>query len=190
MAAEPGFRRTEACLRNRLQRRSRVRPGLADKEGRDRMARLARLLSPPPRQRHHMGKPSFMRWPRKRHGDAVDADRPVAARGGGENVVEDAVGFRGCRVPELPLVWRAAAREDLARIIRYIAERNPVAARRMRGVIEDAVRPLTKHPLLFRPGRVAGTRELVAHPNYVIVYRVTDAAVEIVSVLHARQQYP
>jgi len=88
------------------------------------------------------------------------------------------------------LLWRAAAREDLARIVAYIAERNPAAARRMRRLIEEAVLPSTEHPYLFRPGRVAGTRELVAHPNYIIVYRVTDAAVEIVSVLHARQQYP
>lgn len=88
------------------------------------------------------------------------------------------------------LVWRAEARADLATIIRYIAERNPTAARRMRRLIEDAVSPLPAHPFLFRPSRVPGTRELVAHPNYIIVYRVTDNAVEIVNVLHARQQYP
>jgi toxin ParE1/3/4 len=88
------------------------------------------------------------------------------------------------------LVWRAAAREDLAKVINYIAERNPAAARRIRTLIEDAVLPLAKHPFLFRPGRVAGTRELVAHPNYVVVYRVTDETIEIVSILHARQQYP
>jgi toxin ParE1/3/4 len=88
------------------------------------------------------------------------------------------------------LVWRAAAREDLRRIIAYIAERNPPAARRMGALIESAVLPLPRHPYLFRPGRVEGTRELVAHPNYIIVYRVTDNAIEIVSVVHARQQYP
>ena len=88
------------------------------------------------------------------------------------------------------LIWRAAARDDLARIIRFIAERNPEAARRMRALIADAVRPLAEHPDLFRPGRVAGTRELVAHPNYIIVYRVRDETVEIVSVVHARREYP
>jgi toxin ParE1/3/4 len=88
------------------------------------------------------------------------------------------------------LIWRAAARDDLTQIIRFIAEHNPAAARRMRAVIEDAVRPLAEHPELFRPGRVAGTRELVAHPNYIIVYRVHEDAVEIVSVLHARRHYP
>jgi len=60
----------------------------------------------------------------------------------------------------------------------------------MRALIEDAILPLRKHPYLFRPGRVAGTRELVAHPNYVIVYRVTETTIEVLSVLHARQHYP
>ena len=88
------------------------------------------------------------------------------------------------------LVWRAAAREDLVRIVAYIAERNPAAARRMRVLIEQAVLPLREHPYLFRPGRFPGTRELVAHPNYIVVYRVTDTAIEIVGIMHARQRYP
>ena len=88
------------------------------------------------------------------------------------------------------LIWRAAARDDVSNIIGYIAERNPAAARRMRDLFDAAICPLSEHPFLFRPGRVDGTRELVAHPNYIIVYCVTDTTVEIVSVLHARRQYP
>ncbi len=60
----------------------------------------------------------------------------------------------------------------------------------MKALIEEAVRPLAMHQTLFRPGRVSGTRELVAHPNYIIVYRVTANEVEILNVSHARQQYP
>ena len=93
-------------------------------------------------------------------------------------------------MPALPLVWRAAARSDLASIVRYIADRDPSAARRMKAVIETAVLPLAEHPYLFRSGRAPGTRELVAHPNYVIVYRVLADRIEIVNVVHARQQYP
>lgn len=39
-------------------------------------------------------------------------------------------------------------------------------------------------------GRVSGTREIVAHPNYVLVYQVGDGVLEVMRVLHARQQYP
>jgi toxin ParE1/3/4 len=88
------------------------------------------------------------------------------------------------------LLWRAAARDDLRSIIAYIAERNPPAARRLRDLIESAVTKLPGHPYLFREGRVAGTREIVVHPNYIVVYRITEDAIEIVRVLHARQQYP
>uniref|UniRef100_UPI000AFA859F type II toxin-antitoxin system RelE/ParE family toxin n=1 Tax=Pseudomonas avellanae TaxID=46257 RepID=UPI000AFA859F len=37
---------------------------------------------------------------------------------------------------------------------------------------------------------LTGTRELVAHPNYVLVYRVTLERIEVVNVIHARQEYP
>ena len=93
-------------------------------------------------------------------------------------------------MPALPVIWRADARSNLAAIVRYIAGQNPSAARRMKAVIEAAVLPLAEHPFLFRSGRVPGTRELVAHPNYIIVYRVTSDHIEIVNFLHARQHYP
>ena len=90
----------------------------------------------------------------------------------------------------LPIKWRATARDNLAAIVRYIAQDNVAAARRMRELIEKAIEPAAKHPRMFRRGRVEGTHEIIAHPNYIIVYRVTDTAVEVLRVLHARQEYP
>lgn len=90
----------------------------------------------------------------------------------------------------LKISWRATATDDLAEIIAYIAERSPQAARNIRQCIESAVLPVAEHPYLYRSGREPGTREIVVHPNYVVVYKVTDAAIEVVSVLHARQEYP
>jgi len=43
---------------------------------------------------------------------------------------------------------------------------------------------------MYRPGRVPGTREAVVHPNYILIYRVTADAVEIVNLVHARQRCP
>lgn len=90
----------------------------------------------------------------------------------------------------LPIVWRATARDDLLQIIRYIANEDPKAARQLKERLESVVLPLAEHPYLYRFDRVPGTRELIAHPNYILVYRVAADAVEVVNVLHARQQYP
>ena len=79
--------------------------------------------------------------------------------------------------------------EALRTILGYIADRNPSAAEKLLGDIEDATSALPYHPYLYRHGRVSGTREIVVHPNYIVVYRVTDC-IEIVHVLHARQEYP
>ncbi len=90
----------------------------------------------------------------------------------------------------LPVIWRASARGQLASIIRFIANESPPAARRLRELIEASVLPAAEHPYLYRPGRVPGTREIVAHPNYIVVYRVMAERIEVVAVLHARQEYP
>ena len=89
----------------------------------------------------------------------------------------------------LAIQWREQARADLRAIVQYISDRDPAAARRLRDAILDAVATTAEHPYLYRHGRVPGTRELVAHPNYIVVYLVGDR-IEVLNVLHARQIYP
>jgi toxin ParE1/3/4 len=90
----------------------------------------------------------------------------------------------------LPIRWTAAALDKFDALIEQIARLNPSAAEALRDRIESSVLPLSEHPYLFRQGRVPGTREVVAHPNYIVVYRVLGDCIEITNVLHARQQYP
>ncbi|WP_350297165.1 type II toxin-antitoxin system RelE/ParE family toxin [Limnohabitans sp. Rim8] len=54
----------------------------------------------------------------------------------------------------------------------------------------QSVESLPLMPYLFRPGRVAGTREQVVHPNYIVVYQVGNDVIDILRVLHSRQEYP
>ena len=90
----------------------------------------------------------------------------------------------------LPVIWLESALEDLARITQYIAERNPQAAQNLsQRLIEDA-ECLGSIPIYYRQGRVAGTHEYVSHPNYIIVYRRSLASVDVLGVLHSRQEYP
>jgi toxin ParE1/3/4 len=90
----------------------------------------------------------------------------------------------------LTLVWRAKALADLETIFGFIADRDTAAADRLLSIIERCVERLPQYPFLYRTGRVEGTREAVVHPNYIVVYRVTADQIEIVNIVHARQNYP
>jgi addiction module RelE/StbE family toxin len=91
----------------------------------------------------------------------------------------------------LPVVWRARALTDVGRIIRHIAADNPVAARLVGRELLLAGDSLTIFPRRGRPGRQAGTRELVVTPPYLIVYRVSGSdLVTILRVWHAAQDRP
>jgi toxin ParE1/3/4 len=90
----------------------------------------------------------------------------------------------------LPVIWRPQAIENLVEIIGYISERNFQAANDLHNEIEHVVSNIPQHPYLYKIGRVAGTREIVVHPNYIVIYQVTESAIEVVSILHSRQQYP
>lgn len=89
------------------------------------------------------------------------------------------------------LEWRPQARADLLEIVAYIADDNPDAAQELKDEIEAKVAKLTDHPKLYKPStRVKGMRELVARSNYIVLYRETPQRVEVVTVLHARREWP
>jgi addiction module RelE/StbE family toxin len=90
----------------------------------------------------------------------------------------------------LPVTWSHAARADLTSIVEYIAERSPSAALALRDALIRAAAKIPQQPLLYRPGRVANTRELVVHKNYALVYEVRSTEIRVHAVLHTRQQYP
>jgi toxin ParE1/3/4 len=88
------------------------------------------------------------------------------------------------------LIWRRSARQGYLGILDYVAQRNLLAALRLQQDIEQKTEALKSFGEIGRPGRVPKTRELVVHPNYVVVYKVGPKSVTILRVLHARQQYP
>jgi toxin ParE1/3/4 len=86
--------------------------------------------------------------------------------------------------------WRQTARADLLTIVDYISDDNPDAAQQLKNDIEAKVAKLGERPKLYRPGRVAGTREMIVRRNYVVVYAEDARVVSILRVLHAAQQWP
>jgi addiction module RelE/StbE family toxin len=86
--------------------------------------------------------------------------------------------------------WTDEATTDLVEIIDYIEQRNAASALALFAAIVQSVENLPFMPYLFRPGRVAGTREHVVHPNYIVIYQVGSEVIDVLRVLHSRQQYP
>jgi toxin ParE1/3/4 len=87
--------------------------------------------------------------------------------------------------------WTRPALVDLEVIGDFVARDNPGAAARLVAGIAAAVEALGDHPHLGRPGRLAGTRELVvAQTPYIVPYRVRREEIEILAVFHGARRWP
>ena len=85
----------------------------------------------------------------------------------------------------MPIKWTTRALASVDEIAGYIAQDNPTRAASFVRQLQDAVTQLQAHPGMGRAGRVAGTRELVLHKNYLAIYRVRGDRIEILSLHHA-----
>ena len=90
----------------------------------------------------------------------------------------------------MKVIWTLSAEDCLDNIVNYIAEDNIDAALNMDALLRSSAKELMRFPCKGRIGRVKGTRELIAHPNYIIVYTVNNHLIKIISILHGSQQYP
>lgn len=92
----------------------------------------------------------------------------------------------------MKLVWRPAAQLDRDRIMDYIEQDSPRSAYALDLEFSEKAKLALKNPTMYRAGRIRGTREIVVHSNYVIVYKVDEKAkiLTVLRVLHAAQQFP
>ncbi|MDR0780835.1 MAG: type II toxin-antitoxin system RelE/ParE family toxin [Pseudomonadales bacterium] len=90
----------------------------------------------------------------------------------------------------MELRWTPEAIQNRETIYDYVEANNPIAALALDELFEEKAGRLVDHPDLGRPGRVAGTREWVAHQNYILVYDVAGDMVRVLHVLHASRQWP
>ena len=81
-------------------------------------------------------------------------------------------------------------RQSLRDLSAQVAKDNPRAAARLRINIDDQVSQLSDPNFPRKIGRVRGTFELVAHPNYIVILEESDKIVTVLLVVHARQQWP
>jgi toxin ParE1/3/4 len=91
----------------------------------------------------------------------------------------------------LNIAWRSCAADDLLEILAYIGERVERAVNRLYDLIEHGLEHAALHPFLYKVSlRIAGAREIVVHPNYIVLYQVTHSAVDVLGIVHARREYP
>ena len=90
----------------------------------------------------------------------------------------------------MKVTWTPEAEAERLEIGEYIASENPRAATRIDSLFEAAVLKLVDFPRIGRPGMISGTRELIPHASYRIVYEIRGDNIWIISVVHTARQWP
>ena len=88
------------------------------------------------------------------------------------------------------VIWTPEAQQDRADIWDYIAADNPRAAVRIDELFSDAATRLAEHPKLGRPGQIVGTRELIPHESYRLVYEIEQETVWLLAIVHTARDWP
>lgn len=88
-------------------------------------------------------------------------------------------------------VWSPRAIRHLTAIRELIERESEIGAAAVATRILDAIELLRTQPQMGRPGRLAGTRELViSGAPYMVPYRVRHERLELLAVFDGRRQWP
>jgi len=88
------------------------------------------------------------------------------------------------------VIWTPEAEQDRTDIRDHIATDNPSAASRMDRRFGEAAAKLADFPMLGRPGKIPGTRELIPHENYRLVYEIEGDTMWVLALVHTARQWP
>lgn len=87
--------------------------------------------------------------------------------------------------------WTELAAKDLEDIFEFIRQDSESRAQEVIRILFDSALSLDSMPNRGRKGRLPGTRELIIPASrHIIVYRVTDSAVQILRIYHAARDWP
>ena len=90
----------------------------------------------------------------------------------------------------MKVLWADSAAQNRRDIVDYIALDDLWAAIQIDALFERAVERLSEHPKLGRAGMLAGTRELIPHHSYRLIYEISDDQIWILALLHTARQWP
>ncbi len=86
--------------------------------------------------------------------------------------------------------WTPEAERDRLDIMTYIAGDDPLAAIQMDEQFGAAAGQLADFPEMGSDGIVTGTRELVPHESYRMVYEIHGGTVWVLALVHTSRQWP
>lgn len=86
------------------------------------------------------------------------------------------------------IFWRPLAEEDLLGIVRYIARDDPEQAVSFAKELKEKTGSLSSMPARCQRGHVTGTRELIVHENYLVIFKVFRKKVTILRIKHTALQ--
>ena len=86
--------------------------------------------------------------------------------------------------------WTPEAQDDRAQIFDYIAADSPRSAVKMDELFSKAAARLADHPEIGRTGRILGTREVIPHKSYCLVYEIEQETVWVLALVHTARPWP
>lgn len=90
----------------------------------------------------------------------------------------------------MKVVWTPEAEQDRAAIWDYIVVDNPGAAVRMDELFSLSAARLATYPYMGKIGKIPGTRELIPHKSYRLVYEIYGDVVWVLALVHTARQWP
>ena len=90
----------------------------------------------------------------------------------------------------MKVIWTPEALQDRIDIWNYISAENPAAAIRIDELFSNAAERLATHPLIGKSGLIPGTREVVIHESYRLVYETEGEGVWLLALVHTARSWP
>ena len=91
----------------------------------------------------------------------------------------------------MTVVWSRRAIQHLIALHEHIASDSEQNAAQVATRILRSVELLQTQPNMGRPGRIAGTRELIVPDTpYVVPYRINGRRLELIAVFHGHRKWP
>lgn len=87
--------------------------------------------------------------------------------------------------------WTRKALDNLDAAVQYVAADSPGNARKVAQEIRDTIQHLSLQPGMGRPGRVAGTRELVISGlPFIVSYAEYNGDIVLLRIVHFSMKWP